>query len=142
MAEVGSSGRAVIIVGVIPTSAARGPQATMSAVIESNGADLAVCRLAGALDAEGAEQLREAMAECAAFRDVYLDLSHVRFMDSTALSVIIVGVRRARENGGEVSVCGVRGNIARLLTTVGFDRVAPIHETVPAVAAGTLVAAS
>jgi len=102
------------------------------AVIESAEPGGAVCRLSGALEEESSPHLRAAMAACTAFGEVYLDLSDVRFMDSAAVGVLVAGVRRVREAGGQVFVCGARRNIRRLLEAVGFDRVAPLwDEPVP-----------
>ncbi len=100
----------------------------MHAIIESVGADGAVCRLSGALELETAAHLRAAMAACTAFDDLFLDLSEVRFMDSVAVGVLVAGVRRVREAGGRIVVGGARRNIRRLLEAIGFDRVAPLSD--------------
>jgi anti-sigma B factor antagonist len=98
------------------------------AVIESSVRGGAVCRLSGALELASAAQLRAAMAACTAFDDLFLDLSEVRFMDSAAVGVLVAGIRRVREAGGQVTVGGARRNLRRLLQAIGFDRVAPLWE--------------
>ncbi len=100
----------------------------MYAVIESAVKGGAVCRLSGALELASAPQLRAAMAACTAFDDLFLDLSDVRFMDSAAVGVLVAGIRRVREAGGQVTVGGARRNLRRLLQAIGFDRVAPLWE--------------
>ena len=46
------------------------------------------------------------------------------------LGALIGGIRRARENDGDVSVACNRPALTRLLHTTGFDRIVPVCETV------------
>ena len=59
-----------------------------------------------------------------------IDLSDVPFMDSAGLGALIGGIRRTRENGGEVAVACSRASLTRLLHTTGFDRIVPVAESV------------
>jgi anti-sigma B factor antagonist len=103
-----------------------------------------VCRIWGELDATRAGQLREVMRELAHYKQVVVDLGDVRFMDSAALGALIGGLRRIREQRGKVAIGAVRPNVARLLRTVGLDRLVPVEETIEkataAVGAPTAVA--
>ena len=63
-----------------------------------------VCRPAGELDAYTVAQFREALTELADESYVLVDLSDVPFMDSAGLGALIGGIRRARENDGDVAV--------------------------------------
>jgi anti-sigma B factor antagonist len=63
-------------------------------------------------------------------RFVLVDLSHVPFMDSAGLGALIGGIRRARENDGDVAVACDRPSLIRLLHTTGFDRIVPVRETI------------
>lgn len=51
-------------------------------------------------------------------------------MDSAGLGALIGGIRRTRENGGEVAVACSRPTLTRLLHTTGFDRIVSVTETV------------
>ena len=54
-------------------------------------------------------------------------LRDVGFMDSSGLGVLVGGLRRSRERGGELAlVCG-EGSVMRVLSMTGLDRVFPIH---------------
>ncbi len=66
-----------------------------------------LCRPSGELDAYTVAQFREALTELADERFVLVDLSHVPFMDSAGLGALIGGIRRARENDGDVAVACV-----------------------------------
>jgi anti-sigma B factor antagonist len=60
-------------------------------------------------------------------RRVLVDLRDVGFMDSSGLGVLVGGLRRSRERGGELAlVCG-EGSVMRVLSMTGLDRVFPIH---------------
>ncbi len=90
----------------------------------------ALCRPAGELDAYTVAQFREALTDLAVESYVLVDLSDVPFMDSAGLGALIGGIRRARENDGDVAVACNRPALTRLLHTTGFDRIVPVRETV------------
>ena len=89
-----------------------------------------LCRPAGELDAYTVAQFREALTDLADESYVLVDLSDVPFMDSAGLGALIGGIRRARENDGDVAVACNRPALIRLLHTTGFDRIVPVRETV------------
>lgn len=102
-------------------------------VEETDGYTL--CRPVGELDAYTVTTFRESLGELANHPQVVIDLSDVPFMDSAGLGALIGGIRRARENGGEVAVACRRPTLTRLLHTTGFDRIVPVTETVEDAAA-------
>ena len=89
-----------------------------------------LCRPAGELDAYTVAQFREALTALGEEKYVLVDLSDVPFMDSAGLGALIGGIRRARENDGDVAVACNRPAITRLLHTTGFDRIVPVRESV------------
>jgi len=89
-----------------------------------------LCRPAGELDAYTVAQFREALTELGEEKFVLVDLSDVPFMDSAGLGALIGGIRRARENDGDVAVACNRPALTRLLHTTGFDRIVPVMESV------------
>lgn len=94
-----------------------------------------VCRPVGELDAFTVSQLRQTLAELASTSRLIIDLSSVPFIDSAGLGALIGGVRRARELGGNVSVCCNRPTLVRLLRTTGFDRIVTVTDNLAAAAA-------
>ena len=88
------------------------------------------CRPVGELDAYTVAQFRESLTQLSEHRFILVDLSDVPFMDSAGLGALIGGIRRARENDGDVSVACNRPALTRLLHTTGFDRIVPVCETV------------
>ena len=91
--------------------------------------EYSVCRPAGELDAYTVGQFREALAELAEEKRLLIDLSDVPFMDSAGLGALIGGIRRTRENEGEVAVACSRPTLTRLLHTTGFDRIVPVKDS-------------
>ena len=89
-----------------------------------------LCRPSGELDAYTVAQFREALTGLADERFILVDLSYVPFMDSAGLGALIGGIRRARENDGDVAVACDRPSLIRLLHTTGFDRIVPVRETI------------
>ena len=97
--------------------------------VDSSGG-FTLCRPVGELDAYTVTNFREALTGLANQSQVVIDLSDVPFMDSAGLGALIGGIRRARENGGEVAVACSRPTLTRLLHTTGFDRIVPVTDTV------------
>lgn len=91
-----------------------------------------LCRPVGELDAYTVGQFREALTGLATASRLVIDLSAVPFMDSAGLGALIGGIRRTRENNGEVAVACSRPTLTRLLHTTGFDRIVPVAEDLDA----------
>ncbi len=88
-----------------------------------------VCRLQGPLEWGTAGSLRGAMGLLGSVPRLVIDLSEVPFIDSAGVTALVAGVRRVRDNGGEVVACSGR-RVNRVLETIGFDRVVPVVATV------------
>jgi anti-anti-sigma factor len=104
-------------------------------IVVEVGDGYVLCRPIGELDAYTVAQFRESLTNLAEHRFILIDLSEVPFMDSAGLGALIGGIRRARENDGDVAVACDRPALTRLLHTTGFDRIVPVCETVEEAAA-------
>ena len=85
-------------------------------------------RLLGELDMSTAPQLREELlrlATCGA-RTVTVDLSELGFVDSTGLSVLITGLKRLRQDGGEMTLRSPTPGTRRVLEITGLTEIFPI----------------
>jgi anti-sigma B factor antagonist len=59
-----------------------------------------------------------------------VNLEGVEFMDSTALGVLISGLKRCREAGGTLALVAPREPVRKVLAITGLDRIFPIHDNV------------
>jgi anti-sigma B factor antagonist len=84
-----------------------------------------VIELSGEVDLytapEFKQQLIDAVAEGA--QHVVVDLSSTTFIDSTTLGVLVGGIRRLRENDGDLSLVCADRNITKIFEITGLDQV-------------------
>ena len=92
---------------------------------------LPVIAVVGEIDVATAPQLREALHEVIAqgHATVVLDLLGVTFLDSTALGVLVGGLKRCRELGGELHVVVTDARIKKIFEITGLVKVFPIVDT-------------
>jgi anti-anti-sigma factor len=96
--------------------------------IEQSGS-AAVVRGTGELDAFAAPELEAAFVEVQGTGSVLTDLSRVSFLDSTALGVIVRGVRTLADEGTRVQVVLPEGSARRIFEITTIDRVLPVAAT-------------
>ena len=84
-----------------------------------------VVRVVGDLDTHTAPRLRSTLVALVAdgVRQVTLDLAETTFMDSTALSVLVGGLKRLREHGGELGVKSPSRAVRKLFEMTGLHSV-------------------
>ena len=87
-----------------------------------------VLRLAGELDVATAPRLHHALigiidgGRCSVLD---LELSGLRFVDSTGLGVLVRARQRLRSDGGELRLCNASRPVARVLDITGVAHVLP-----------------
>src|ERR1700704_889092 len=84
--------------------------------------DAVVLHVAGEVDVFTAPQLREALVGVIeeGGRDVVVDLQGVDFLDSTGLGVLVAGLKRVRQYGGDLSLGGTPGANLKILHITGL----------------------
>ena len=85
----------------------------------------AIVRIRGDLDCYSAPQLRSALVAAMAdgARNVTLDIGGTQFVDSTGLSVLVGGLRRLRNHGGNLVVASPTDATRRLFEITGLSSV-------------------
>jgi anti-sigma B factor antagonist len=85
----------------------------------------AVIAVAGELDMYTAPRLRDQLMELVArgTQSVTVDLGDVDFIDSTALGVLIAGLKRLREYGGDLKLRSPNPNALKTLEITGLTKV-------------------
>ncbi|WP_455354920.1 STAS domain-containing protein [Streptomyces sp. SYSU K217416] len=88
-----------------------------------------VLALAGELDHDTADPLREALADSfGAGRDhVVVDCAELRFCDSTGLNVLLRGRLAAQESGIRLELAALQPPVARMFHITGADGVFRVH---------------
>ena len=97
------------------------------------GADCAVLRIRGEVDAYSAPQLRERVIQLLAdgIRHVIADLREVDFLDSTGLGALVGSLKRLRVQEGSLKLVTGGGSIPQLFRLTGLVRVFALHQSVP-----------
>lgn len=92
----------------------------------------------GEIDLYTAPQLKEQLSKLVeqGRERLVVNLDGVEFMDSTGLGVLIGGLKRCREVGGELTLAAPRENVQKVFRITGLDRVFAIHATVDEATAG------
>ena len=112
-------------------------EAPVSGIARNDGA--VVVTLAGELDLYNAHEVREALLECAAEepKRLVVDLAGVKFIDSTALGVLIEA--RTRLVNRRAFLLAAPGlETRRALEISGLDRHFAVHDTVDGALAASL----
>jgi anti-anti-sigma factor len=106
-------------------------------LLESRVGRRVVLAAKGEIDIASVDGLRNALAGAAnsGAAEVWLDLTHVEFMDSTGLTALVEAHRRL-SSGGFVVICP-EGPVRRVMTVAGVDRVIPVHPSRSAAHAGS-----
>ena len=107
--------------------AAGGHESAVTGVDRRNGA--VVVTLAGELDLYNADEVRGALLDaCAGEASLVVDLEDVRFIDSTALGVLIEARSRMEDRSGfRLAAPGLETR--RALEVSGLDRHFLVHDT-------------
>ncbi|HJU35899.1 MAG TPA: STAS domain-containing protein [Gaiellaceae bacterium] len=122
-------GESLTEAGAPGPGAAGGRESAVTGVDRRNGA--VVVSLAGELDLYNAEEVRSALLDACAGEPetLVIDLEQVRFIDSTALGVLIEARSRMAERSGfRLAAPGLETR--RALEVSGLDRHFLVHDTV------------
>ncbi len=93
--------------------------------------DVAVVALPVAeLDAGNVEEVKRAMAPVLeAHTKVVLDLSGLRFMDSSGLGLLLSSLQKLNARGGDLKLCGLSKQVRMILEMVRLHRLLESHAT-------------
>ena len=92
---------------------------------------VSVVSLRGDVDLESSPRAREVLLRCVrAGRDLTVDLSGVRYIDSSGIASLVEAFQEARKKGTHFSLAAVSPAALRVFQLARLDRVFTIHETV------------
>lgn len=58
-----------------------------------------------------------------------VEMSQVEFCDSTGINVLLSGLKRARERGGDLEIVAPSGTVSKVLDVTGLEAVFTVHPT-------------
>lgn len=93
--------------------------------------EVPVIKLEGEVDVYTAPQLKQQMIALleSGTRQMIVDLTAVEYFDSTALGVLIGGLKRMRERDGNLSLICPSPRIRRVFEITGLDKIFDIYST-------------
>jgi anti-sigma B factor antagonist len=95
-------------------------------------AGTAIVHVCGELDIATTPTLRAVLEGLDGACDrVILDLSTLRFMDSTGIRLAVTEHQRATADGFDFVIAGAEGNVMKILRLTGLDVVLPLAPDVP-----------
>ena len=111
---------------------------TSVATVESDSEPYTLVGLTGEADVTNSDALREVLdAEVAKQpRTMIIDLSGLRFMDSSALHVILRANRVMDRQGGVLALASPREPVAKMLRLTAADQLIPVYASVTEATAG------
>lgn len=89
-----------------------------------------VLEIGGEIDLHSAPSLKTELARLSEAPGalVALDLSEVTFLDSTGIGTLVGGLKKTRENGGNLVFFGARPRVKRVFEITGLLRVLPLFD--------------
>jgi anti-sigma B factor antagonist len=93
--------------------------------------DVSVLALAGRLDAFAAPKVAEWVEATVQAQpaNIVIDLDKVTFIDSTGLATLVKGMRRCRQQDGELVLCGLQKPVRVIFEVTRLDQAFPIFPT-------------
>ncbi len=93
--------------------------------------DIPIIELEGEVDVYTAPQLKQQMVSLleGGSRQMVIDLTNVEYLDSTALGVLIGGLKRIREHDGNMVLVCPSPRIRRVFEITGLDKIFDIYNS-------------
>jgi anti-sigma B factor antagonist len=90
-----------------------------------------ILAIEGEVDVYTSPQLKQDIIELAekGIKHLIINLSEVEYLDSTGLGVLIGGLKRLRENDGNMALVGPGMRISRIFEITGLDKIFDIYAT-------------
>lgn len=89
-----------------------------------------VSLLTEVLDAANADEFKTGFASIAEeSKKIVLELSRVKFIDSSGCGSLLSCLRQAKSFGGDLKICGVQKTVGTVFELVRMDRVINIFES-------------
>lgn len=99
--------------------------------------DVVIVEVSGEVDVYTAPDLRQNLRDATteSGRRVVVDMTNVKFLDSTGLGVLVGAMGRIREGDGDMRLVVTSDHILKVLRITGLDALIPVDESVAAAVA-------
>lgn len=83
----------------------------------------------GRLDSLSANDFEEKVIQCidSGEKSILLDFSMIDYISSAGLRALLTSVKRQKEKGGGLAICGLSGSVKEIFRVSGFDTVVDIY---------------
>lgn len=90
-----------------------------------------ILEIEGEVDVYTSPQLKQDLVQFAerGVKRIIINLSKVEYLDSTGLGVLIGGLKRLREVGGNLALVGPGMRIQRIFEITGLNKIFDIYQT-------------
>ncbi len=90
-----------------------------------------VVALQGNLDSGDAERLKRVLGDLLADGQsrLVVDLSEIVYMDSRGLGTLVAAMKQAQAAGGDLTLCGLHGDVRSIFEMTGLIGRMPVHES-------------
>lgn len=87
--------------------------------------NVTILDMEGRLDRSSVTRLRQVVINATERKSalVVVNLREVDFIDSSGLSVLVLGLKRVRENQGNLCLCGLQSPVRMIFELTRFDKV-------------------
>lgn len=99
--------------------------------------DVTVVAVTGEVDVYTAPTLRQHLRDATGegVKRVVVDMTEVKFLDSTGLGVLVGAMGRIRESDGDMRLVVTSDHILKVLRITGLDALIPVDESIDAAVA-------
>ena len=100
-------------------------------ILSQSIGSIKILGLSGRFDIQTSPQVNEWMQDATSKppAKVVVDLSDVSFLDSTALSILVQGLKRSRELNGDVRLCGLHQPVRMIFELTRLDKAFEIYNS-------------
>jgi len=103
-------------------------------VSKSMQGDVSVVSVEGFVDAHTAPEFEQQIQEEieAGRNRIVVDCSQLTYISSAGLGVFMGFIEEARDNGGDIKICGIIPKVRQVFDLLGFDAIFDIVDDLPA----------
>jgi len=97
---------------------------------ESSDDGIALIKLAGRMDAQGAPEIEQkVMDQAASHRSIIMDMAAVDFLASVGIRTLLLVAKAVSKRGGRMVLLNPDPSIAKILEISGIDSLIPTHRS-------------